>query len=209
MVSLDQVKHLERPSRALFTVYLVRAIGVAIGILLALGFIALRAGGDALSKLAEHARRSDVPLVAIVAALFLIAYVIAAFGFYVRFRTLRYRFDEDGLTRQTGLLFRHESFLAYARIQDARVTQGVVERLFGLGTVAIQTASGTKGLEESVEGMREFELIRDFLVERMKGGTATTKSAKPTASVASEELALVNEIRDEMRSLRVAVEGRR
>lgn len=204
MVSLDQVRPLERPSRALFTVYLARAVGGAIGILVTVGFIALRfVEWEKLRELAREAEARGIPVVALAAAVFLVAYALSALAFYVRFRTLRYRFDADGLTRQWGLFFRRESFLAYARIQDAQVSQGVLERFFGIGTVAIQTASGSKGFEESIEGLREFELVRDFLYEKMRGAKEAPAALEP-----GEEIALVNEVRDAVRELRAAVERR-
>src|SRR5947209_1156070 len=173
MATLSDVARLTRPSRALFTVYLVRSVGVAFGILFVIAFFVFKIfEWDRIRATVAKVQEDGLPVVALVAAVFLACYAIAACGFYVRFVTLRYRFDEDGFTRTRGLLFRHESFLAYARIQDAQVTQGAVERLFGIGTVALQTASGSKGFEETIEGLREFELVRDFLYERMKGKLA-------------------------------------
>jgi len=211
MPTLDEIRRLERPSRTLFTVYLVRAIGIAIGILFAIGVIAARMAGEHIKDVFTALEKANVPIAAAIAGLFLVSYLLASLGLYVRFRTLRYRWDEDGLTRQWGLLFRRESFLAYKRIQDAKVSQGVVERFFGLGTVSIETASGSKGLEESIEGMREFQLVRDFLYERMRGHGAPAPAASSEPAVPAslpEEVALVNAIRDEMRALRGAVEAR-
>jgi putative membrane protein len=203
MVAIEDVRDLERPDRALVSVYLVRAIGGAVGVLVALALIGLRTfGWDRISATIHEAAGVGIPVAALAAGAFLACYAIAALAYYVRYLTLRYRFDEDGFTRRWGLLFRRESFLAYGRIQDAMVTQGVVERFFGIGTVAIQTASGTKGFEESIEGLREFERVRDFLYERMGRGPHAPISA-------AKEVALVNEIRDEVRALRVAIETRR
>lgn len=205
MAALDEVRHLVRPNRALVSVYLVRAIGGAFGVLVGLGFIAFRAvGWEGITAGIKRAGEAGVPVIALGAGAFLVCYAIAALAFYVRFLTLRYEFAEDGFTRRWGLLFRRESFLAYARIQDAQVSQGVVERFFGIGTVAIQTAAGTKGFEESIEGLREFELVRDFLYGHMRGA-----HAKPSVTSVPAEIGLVNDIRDEMRALRVAVEARR
>ncbi|MEZ0228952.1 MAG: PH domain-containing protein, partial [Planctomycetota bacterium] len=198
MPTLDAVKHLDRPSRALFTVYLVRAVGVAIGIMLALGFIVLRmGGGEAVSEAVKYCEREGIPVFALGGLAFLVCYALAAIGFYVRFRTLRYRWDEDGLTRQYGLLFRRETFLAYKRIQDAKVSQGVVERFFGLGTVTLETASGGNEAESAVEGLREFQLVRDFLYEKMRGVSSSAKAAAPaagppTAEQLAGEVVLVN-----------------
>jgi putative membrane protein len=205
MATLDDVRQLTRPDRALVTVYLVRAIGGAFGVLMALGFIALRAfGWDGIEAGIKRAGEAGVPVVALGALVFLVCYAIAALALYVRFLTLRYEFAEDGFTRRWGLFFRRESFLAYGKIQDAQVSQGAVERFFGIGTVAIQTAAGTRGFEESIEGLREFNLVRDFLYGHMRGA-----HAKPSAPSVPAEIGLVNEIRDEMRALRLAVEARR
>ncbi len=37
---------------------------------------------------------------------------------YFRYHTLRYRFDEEGISMRWGILFRREINLTYARIQD-------------------------------------------------------------------------------------------
>lgn len=210
MVELSEIQHLTRPSRVLFTVYLVRAIGAALGLIVAIGFIAFRFVDWAqIQEGFKKAEAEGIPIVALVGAIFLVCYAVAAFGFYVRYRTLRYRFDEDGITRQWGLLFRRESFLAYARIQDVQVTQGVVERLFGIGTIAIQTASGSKGSEESIEGLPEFPKVREFLYDRMKGKkSSAAPSATSQAAALALEVRLANEVRDAVRELRLAVEGR-
>ena len=39
-----------------------------------------------------------------------------------RYRTLRYRFDEEGISMRWGLLFRREIHLTYSRIQDIPAT---------------------------------------------------------------------------------------
>jgi putative membrane protein len=88
---------------------------------------------------------------------------------YFRYHTMRYRFDEEGISMRWGVLFRHEIILNYARIQDIHLSSNLLERWLGLARIQIQTASGSAGAEMTLEGLLEFEAIRDFLYSRMRG----------------------------------------
>ena len=132
---------------------------------------------------------------------------------YFRYRTMRYRFDEEGITMRWGILFRKEISLTYARIQDIHLVSNFLERWLGLARIQIQTASGSAGAEMTIEGLPEFEAIRDHLYARMRG----TRAQEPAAGAALPEgaagLAGLTEtlraVADELRALRVEVEGRR
>jgi len=96
-------------------------------------------------------------------------FVFALVPLYFRYHTLRYEFDDEGVSMRWGVLFRREIHLTYARIQDIHLTSNVVERWLGLGRVLVQTASGSSKAEMTIEGLREFEAVRDFLYARMRG----------------------------------------
>jgi putative membrane protein len=127
---------------------------------------------------------------------------------YFRYITLRYRFDKEGVAVSHGLLWRRESYLTYARIQDIHVSRNIFERWLGIGTVQIQTASGSSSAEESITGVRQFHQLRNFLYARMRGhklkvGTETAA----TETVSIDEI--LTGIRDELRVIRELVEARR
>lgn len=141
---------------------------------------------------------------------------------YFRYRTLHYRFDEEGVSMRWGVLFRREIHLTYSRIQDIHLTSNLVERWLGLGRVQIQTASGSSKAEMTIEGRQDFEAIRDFLYARMRGmrearrpgaegrgelGAAPTAAAvgAPATAGDAELAALLREISAEMRAIREAV----
>ncbi len=88
---------------------------------------------------------------------------------YFRYHTMRYRFDEDGVKMSWGILFRREVSLTYARVQDIHLTSNLVERWLGLAEVKLSTASGSASAEMTIEGLSEFELVRDFLYAKMRG----------------------------------------
>ena len=68
-----------------------------------------------------------------------------------------------------GILFRHEVVLNYSRIQDVHLHSNVVERWLGLARIEVQTASGGATPEMTLEGLLEYEAVRDFLYSRMRG----------------------------------------
>jgi putative membrane protein len=136
---------------------------------------------------------------------------------YFRYHTLRYRFDDEGIHMQVGILFREEVNLTYARIQDIHLRSNFIQRWLGLANVQIQTASGSAGAEMVIEGFPQFALIRDFLYTRMRGYQerphgAPAQSAQagihpagaaPAGNAESDEaIRLLRNIRDELKGTR-------
>lgn len=142
--------------------------------------------------------------------------LMTVFGFpfviwpmYFKYQTLRYKFDDKGVSMSFGMLFRKEIYLTYRRIQDIHVTRNFVQRWMGLASVAIQTASGASSAEMTIEGITDPEGLRDFLYSRMRGAKEhheVDASSMSTSAVGSDDaaLALLHEIRDELRALRTS-----
>ena len=131
--------------------------------------------------------------------------------FFFRYRTLRYRFDDEGIHMRVGILFRREVNLTYARIQDIHLQSGAIQRWFGLADIQIQTAAGSAGAELVIEGFKEFEAIRNFLYTRMRGakpGATMPSSRSVSADAESEAVTLLLSIRDELRRTRELLEQR-
>jgi putative membrane protein len=130
---------------------------------------------------------------------------------FFRYETMRFRFDAEGIHMRWGILFRRQVNLTYARIQDIHLTSGLIQRWLGLADVKIQTASGSSGAEMTLEGLLEFEAIRDFLYTRMRGyrdrshGTPETP-AHVAAGHDGQAAALLREAVDELRAARIALE---
>jgi len=131
----------------------------------------------------------------------LLAFPFVFLPLFVRYKTLRYRFDDEGVAMSWGLLFQKEIYLTYRRIQDIHVTRNLVERWLGLAKVPIQTASGTSGATMKIEGIRNPEPLRDFLYERMRGARAEAEEQAEAPSSGDEALTLLREIRDALRAL--------
>jgi membrane protein YdbS with pleckstrin-like domain len=134
-----------------------------------------------------------------------------------RFRTLQYEFDDQGVTMRWGILFRREISLTYARIQDIHLVSNVVERWLGLGRVQLQTASGQAAAEMTIEGLPDFERLRDELYQRMRGARLPAPAAMPPVHQASppstgeglgDVTAALREAAGELRAIRALLSRR-
>lgn len=127
---------------------------------------------------------------------------------YFRYHTMRYKFTAEGVSMSWGILFRREVIIQYARIQDIHLQSNFVERWFGLARILVQTASGSGSAEMTIEGLREFEAVRDFLYHQMRGVKDHAPHAAPAvtgiASPASDNdvAAALREAAAELRALR-------
>ncbi|HVS33276.1 MAG TPA: PH domain-containing protein [Thermoanaerobaculia bacterium] len=118
---------------------------------------------------------------------------------YFRYHTMQYEFDEEGIAMRWGILFRREVTLTYARIQDIHLVSNFVERWLGLARVQIQTASGSSNAEMTIEGVREFAMVRDFLYSKMRGireagGPAAKKTGSNTLEAVADEMRRIREL---------------
>lgn len=148
--------------------------------------------------------------------LYIIRAVLTGPGFIVlmpllffRYETMRFRFDAEGVHMRWGILFRRQINLTYARIQDIHLTSGFIQRWLGLADVRIQTASGSAGAEMTIEGLLEFEAVRDFLYERMRGArqpAGAAAAAHAPGHQTAEIVALLREAVAELRAAREALE---
>lgn len=130
---------------------------------------------------------------------------------YFRYHTMRYAFDEEGISMRWGILFRREITLTYARIQDIHLTSNLLERWLRLARIQIQTASASASAEMTIEGVHEFEAVRDFLYSKMRGvrGAAQAVPATVAASAPNADLAsALREVAAELRAVREALEKR-
>lgn len=130
-----------------------------------------------------------------------------------KYNSLRYKFDDEGVSMSWGILFKREVYLTYRRVQDIHVTHGIIQRQFGLATVSVQTASGSMGAQMSIEGIGDPEGLRDYLYSRMRGSRETQTTVRsPQDNPASpnggspappdEALVLLKDILEEVRGLR-------
>jgi uncharacterized protein len=158
----------------------------------------------------ERPDKSLLKYYLLVALAALPAFPVVALVLYFRYHTMRYKFTDDGISMGWGILFRRQIIVNYARIQDIHLQSNIVERWLGLGRILIQTASGSHSAEMTIEGIKEFEPLRDFLYSRMRGvkdGHGQLRPTGPHSTGAelpanSELAAALREAASELRAVR-------
>jgi membrane protein YdbS with pleckstrin-like domain len=104
----------------------------------------------------------------------LVAACIAAVGIVIalvwpkaRYKRLRYGLDPFGLILQQGVLWRTQIALPRTRIQHSDVSQGPLQRRYGIATLKLYTA-GSRYTKVELEGLQHAEAIalRDSLLDR-------------------------------------------
>jgi membrane protein YdbS with pleckstrin-like domain len=81
------------------------------------------------------------------------------------YRRLRFGIDETGIAIERGILWRSRIAVPRARIQHTDVSQGPLQRRFGVGTLKLYTA-GSRYTEIELPGLAHAEAIalRDALL---------------------------------------------
>jgi putative membrane protein len=65
-------------------------------------------------------------------------------GSVLRYVSFRYRYEPAEMVIRSGILFRNERHVPYARIQNLDAVQNVVHRMFGVVEVRVETGAGTE-----------------------------------------------------------------
>ena len=114
------------------------------------------------------------------AMLLVIPYVFVSIGRYLSFR---YRYEENEMVVRTGLVFRNERHIPYARIQNLDAAQNVFHRMLDVVEVRVETGAGQEPeAKMSVVPRAAFEeMRRRVFAERGAVEAAAGDSAAPAA----------------------------
>lgn len=103
---------------------------------------------------------------------------LAAYAVFTRLEFENYSFNiqKTHLTINKGVLHKRSLTIPYDRVQNVTITSGPLMRRFGISTVTVSTAGYTGLLGESIEGISEPEIVRDIILQRVKGARARLPS---------------------------------
>lgn len=106
---------------------------------------------------------------------FVVPYALYALG---RTLTLRYRFEPNEMVIRTGVLFRNERHVPYARIQNLEGVQGVLHRWLRVIEVRVDTGAGEEPETKlSVLPLADFEEMRRRVFAGRPGPAAAAEAA--------------------------------
>ena len=97
------------------------------------------------------------------------------------YRSLQYEIHDDEVIVRAGVITKTVKHVPFRTVTNLEVKQGPFDRLFGIGTLKIQTAgmSGQSGAEESLGGLPNFQEVYDqvaAVLRRYRGAMAPTQA---------------------------------
>jgi hypothetical protein len=123
------------------------------------------------------------------------------------YNSMHYKLTDHEMTWHRGVWFRSTGIVPYNRITNVDIVQGPVSRRYGIATIKIQTAgysaANAKSAEITIEGMRNFEEIRDSIMSLVKGqnpvSVGTYGKAESSGSQVLDELVKIRKLLEKPR----------
>ncbi len=160
-----------------------------------------------------------LPAVALVALVAAVSYV----ALHVRYDTTWYVISERSLRIRRGIWVIRETTITYDNIQNIRVSQGPLERYFGIANLLVETAGGGGSQDPQtgalnlnrgvIEGVDNAQQIRDLVTSRLRRSATTGLGDEDDAIMATpasraamshDHVDLLREVRDAARRLEAA-----
>ena len=173
-----------------FIVWLIVLMGLAI---LTMFFIGISARKVNPAFFATPEFQFFIIIVFIVLTLIFGPLVLLSLFFYVR--SMEFIVHGDEILVKKGLFNKTIKYCPFRTITNISTSVGLLDRIFEIGCVKIQTAgsSGTKGgrPEEILEGLRVYPEIREYIISQMRGVSSPPKEMYQQAIL--KELLLVKQ----------------
>ncbi|RMG32620.1 MAG: PH domain-containing protein [Methanobacteriota archaeon] len=126
--------------------------------------------------------------------LYAFAIVFAIIGSYLYYPTIRYEVIDNEIHVYRGVITKTRKVVPYRTITNIEIKRGIFDRMFGIGTVEIQTAGSSnpnRGPEERIDGIPKDILIplQEHIishVRRMTGSPATSHDSDPVSAILYE-----------------------
>lgn len=111
--------------------------------------------------------------------LFAIVFLVLPIGFaLVRYFTFTYRIQNGELITHQGVLGRTQRIIPLTRVQDIRIEQSVLHRLFRMADVHVETAGGKEPEASlSVLSVAEADKLRAAVFDVKRSATATAEAS--------------------------------
>ena len=120
------------------------------------------------------------------------------------FRSLRYEIHEEQVVMHVGVITRSVKYVPFRTVTNMKINRGPLDRLFGIGTLQIQTAglSGSEQAEQGLVGLEDPQAVYDLAVRALRRFRG---AMSPTAADVDEEDLLIA-ILEEVRGIRQSLE---
>lgn len=139
--------------------------------------------------------------------------IVGYVAVHLRVDSTWYVISDRSMRLRRGIWFLHETTITFENVQDVAVSQGPIERYFGIAHVTVKTAGGGGGQPGQagghlglLEGLDNAHHVRDLILSRIRASRAAglgderslpgNASAGPQTPWTPDHLATLREIRD-------------
>lgn len=139
-----------------------------------------------------------------------ILWIIGALLVVPYYNSLRYEIHEDEVIVHVGIVTKSVKHVPYRTVTNIVINRGILDRMFGLGTLNIQTAgmSGQTGAEESLVGLVNVQEVYDLVateLRRFRAGMSPTGADTDAAHPQIDESAALAAILAEVKAIRTSL----
>ena len=132
------------------------------------------------------------------------------FFFYA---SLEYAIDSDSVKGKSGVLWKKYVTIPFTKVTNLDITQGPIQRMFGIGTIHVQTAGagGQQGekAELRLSGIKNLHEIKDEIMAKIRAYTAVaTDQPRPKAEAQSDSQSL-ERVLNELIAIRKVLEDKK
>ena len=145
--------------------------------------------------------------------------VIAYVAIHLRYDTTWYVMTDRTLRIRRGVLSIHETTITFENVQNVKVTQGPVQRAFGIANVIVETAgaggssggqhgAGSVANQGIIEGVANAQALRDRILKKLRlsksaglGDDESEFTGNHSGTWRASHIQVLSEIRDITRAL--------
>lgn len=148
-------------------------VGIIIDILLTAAWIGLT-----VAFIATGLWFLAIPLAPVALAIIIIPDILIYVGIHLRYDTTWYVLTHRSLRLRHGIWLISEMTLTFENVQNVRMSQGPLQRIYGIASVVVETAGGGSmggkhgghgiGHNASIDGVTNAEEIRDLILSRVR-----------------------------------------
>ncbi len=142
-----------------------------------------------------------------------VTFVITLFITGPYYRSLKYEILEDEVIVRAGIITKSVKHVPYRTVTNLTVRRGILDRLFGLGSLSIQTAgmSGTNVPEERLVGLVNVQEVYEIVaaeLRRFRSGMSPTQadSDMPVSDNSSPGVPQMDAVVEELKAIRALLE---
>ena len=126
------------------------------------------------------------------------------------YNSLQYTIENDSVKGKKGVFWKTETTVPFTKITNIDVTQGPLQRMYGIGTLNIRTA-GTGGTDISdaelrIHGISDLEGVKKSITERIKEYMHSKIDQMEMKSSIDKDSKILVSILDELKGIRKTLE---